>query len=51
MDLVDTDILIDIQRGHPPALLTFVWLLNLFLGIERRKPLAVVYVIRNMMVH
>ena len=23
MDLVDTDVLIDVQRGHPPALVWF----------------------------
>lgn len=29
MDLVDTDVLIDVQRGHPPALAWFVSLTNL----------------------
>lgn len=29
MDLVDTDVLIDVQRGHPPALAWFAGLTNL----------------------
>jgi predicted nucleic acid-binding protein len=29
MDLVDTDVLIDVQRGHPPALAWFVGLTEL----------------------
>src|SRR5262245_13462539 len=29
MDLVDTDVLIDVQRGHPPALAWFSSLTNL----------------------
>ncbi|HYV37154.1 MAG TPA: PIN domain-containing protein [Gemmataceae bacterium] len=29
MDLVDTDVLIDIQRGHPPAMAWFATLANL----------------------
>ena len=29
MDLVDTDVLIDVQRGHPPALAWFAGLVNL----------------------
>jgi predicted nucleic acid-binding protein len=29
MDLVDTDVLIDVQRGHPPALAWFGGLTNL----------------------
>jgi predicted nucleic acid-binding protein len=29
MKLVDTDVLIDIQRGHPPALAWFAGLTNL----------------------
>jgi predicted nucleic acid-binding protein len=29
MDLVDTDVLIDIQRGHPPALAWFIGLQQL----------------------
>src|ERR1700685_3496728 len=29
MDLVDTDVLIDIQRGHPPALAWFAGLTDL----------------------
>jgi hypothetical protein len=29
MDLVDTDVLIDVQRGHPPALAWFAALLDL----------------------
>ena len=29
MDLVDTDVLIDVQRGHPPALTWFAGLVDL----------------------
>lgn len=29
MDLVDTDVLIDVQRGHPPALAWFAGLMDL----------------------
>jgi predicted nucleic acid-binding protein len=29
MDLVDTDVLIDVQRGHPPALAWFAGLTEL----------------------
>jgi predicted nucleic acid-binding protein len=29
MDLVDTDVLIDVQRGHPPAVAWFAGLTNL----------------------
>ena len=28
MDLVDTDVLIDVQRGHPPALTWFSGLID-----------------------